>query len=275
LSAPHTLEGSMRLRRLVVVVGVLGVLMLGVAPALAGGSWITPGRSAYEPADVAVIRGTFGSGAYEGRLDDGPFIAYLLPATRWINDGRVPAAAIPIGELTITGTCCTFHARVEFRVPDLPTGMYHVQYCNEPCTVDGIGDLIGSESFAIGATRTEARLLIQTQRLRWKIDEVAYRARQAASAEIRDVKLQLRLVRGQLTITEGQVEELTEALGATRRALKTERTAVGAAWVLPGGLLLAVIVLLIGLAVTTKRLRAARLDAELQALTHEPTHAER
>jgi hypothetical protein len=33
-------------------------------------------------------------------------------------------------------------------VPDLPAGLYHIQCCNHPCTVEALGDLIGSDLFA-------------------------------------------------------------------------------------------------------------------------------
>jgi hypothetical protein len=259
-----------RARRSVVVLAATLVVVspLLMRPASAGGSWIAPERSAYVLGDIAVVGGSFGSGSHEGRIDDGPFIAYLLPATRWITNRKVPEIAIPLGELRITGSGGFFRARVEFRVPDVPGGLYHVQYCNDPCTVDGIGDLIGSDSFAIGATRTEARLLIQVQRLRWKIDEAAYRARAEASDEIRRVKLELRTARGQLAIAEDRVR-LAGVLESTRRALREERSTVAAAMVFAGGLLVAVVALLVMLIVTARRLRTARVDAELQAIAGE------
>jgi hypothetical protein len=144
----------MRAHRLILVVAAaLGGVALLPTFASAGGGWSTPARSAYVPAQVAIVQGTFWEGATGDAIADGPYIAYLLPANRWIQGRRVPEAAIPVGQVMITRTDGHgFIARVEFRVPDLPAGLYHIQYCNDPCTVYGLGDLIGSESFAIGAT---------------------------------------------------------------------------------------------------------------------------
>jgi hypothetical protein len=194
---------------------------------------------------------------------------------RRIQGGRVPEAAIPVGHVMITRTGDHgFLARVEFRVPDLPAGLYYIQYCNDPCpgyTVSGLGDLIGSELFAIGATRTEGRLLMLAERLRVKIDEVTDRLHQEASVKIRQVERELTAARGLQTIAEVRVRELTETLRTTRRALAAERSTVATAFVIASGLVLIVIALLVILLVTTRRLRAARLDAELQAVTHVPT----
>jgi hypothetical protein len=266
----------MRSRRTVVVVTLALLAIPAFAgPASAGGSWLAPERSAYVPAEIAVFRGDFGSGSLEGRIADGPFVAYLLPENRWINDQVVPASAIRLGELTIVRVSeHIFHARVEFEVPSVPTGMYHIQYCNEPCTVNGIGDLIGGDPIAIGATRMEARLLILTQRLRWKIDAVAARARQQILTERRRSQEALSQRAYDLRAAEARVSELAGELAETTRALRIERSsrswgpAVGALLLLGLGLLVVVMVI-------ARRLRRARLDAELHALAHdEPVGAE-
>jgi hypothetical protein len=259
-------------RFVLVVAAALGGVALLPSSASAGGGWSTPGRSAYVPAQVAIVRGTFWEGSTGEAIADGPYIAYLLPADRWIQGHRVPEAAIPVGQVMITRMDGHgFLARVEFRVPDLPAGLYHIQYCNDPCTVYGLGDLIGSESFAIGATLAEGRLLMLAHHLRSRIDEVTSRLRQEATAQVRGVERELTAARGLETIAEVRVRELTETLRTTRRALEAERSTVATAFVIASGLVLIVIALLVMLLVTTRRLRAARLDAELQTMTHVPT----
>jgi hypothetical protein len=275
-----TKEASMRVRRsILVVAATLGGLgaVLPTAPASAGGgSWISPERSAYLPAEVAVFQGRFWEGSDEVRLEQGPFVAYLLPHSRWINGLRVPSAAIPVGELTITRIDGgVFRARVAFRVPDVPTGLYRIDYCNDPCTVRWLGDLVGSEFFAIAATRTEGRLLLQAENLRFKIREAADHARQRAAGQIRELKKDLRAAAGREAFAEVRVGELTENLRTTRRALEDERSTVAKRSVIVGGLLLAALALLVLLAVAIKRLRAARLDAELQAMTRPPASVDR
>jgi hypothetical protein len=266
----------MRARRFVLVLAAaLGGMALFPTSASAGGGWSTPGRSAYVRDQVAIVQATISEGSTGEAIADGPFIAYLLPVNRRIQGGRVPEAAIPVGQVMITPTGGHgFLARVEFRVPDLPAGLYFIQYCNDPCpgyTVSGLGDLIGSESFAIGATLAEGRLLMLAHHLRSKIDEVTYRLRQQAAAQVRGVERELTAARGLQTIAEVRVRELTETLRTTRRALEAERSTVATAFVIASSLMLIVIALLVMLLVTTRRLRAWRLDAELQTMTHVPT----
>jgi hypothetical protein len=258
-------------RFVLVVAAALGGVALLPTSASAGGGWSTPGRSSYVPAQVAVVRGTFWAGATEGTIADGPYIAYLLPANRWIQGHRVPEVAIPVGEVMITRMDGhSFLARVAFPVPDLPVGLYHIQYCNDPCTVEALGDLIGSDLFAIGATRTEGHLLMLAQRLRSRIDEVAYRARQEAAREIRDLKRDLSAAASRETNARIQARELAETLGTTRKALGAERSTVAKTSVIAGGLFLMALALLLLLVVTMRRLRDARVDAELQDLTADP-----
>jgi hypothetical protein len=257
----------MRARRLALVVAAaLGWMALLPTSASAGGGWSTPGRSAYVPAQIAIVQGTI------SQVGDGPFIAYVLPENLWIQGGRVPAAAIAVGQVMITRTDGhEFLALVEFRVPDLPAGLYNIQYCNDPCpgyTVSGLGDLIGSESFAIAPTLAEGRLLMLADHLRSKIEQVTYRLRHEAAAQVRQVERELTAARGFQTIAEVRARELTERLRPTQRALEAERSTVAMAFVITGGVLLIAVALLVMLVVTTKRLRAARLDEELQAITH-------
>jgi hypothetical protein len=263
----------MRARRFVLVVtAALGGVALLPTSAGAGGGWSIPGRSAYVPAQVAIVQGTFWEGSTGEAIADGPFIAYLLPANRWIQGHRVPEAAIPVGQVMITRMDGGgFLSRVEFRVPDLPAGLYHIQYCNDPCTVFGLGDLIGSESFAIGATLAEGRLLMLAHHLQSRIDEITYRLRQKAAAQVRGVERELTAARGLQTIAEVRARELAETLRTTQRALEAERSTAATAFVITGGLALVVIALLVMLVVTARRLRAARLDTELESMTHRPT----
>ena len=258
-----------------VVASALGGVALLPTSASAGGGWSTPERTAYVPAQVAIVQATIWEDSSGEAIGDGPFIAYLLPANRWIQGGRVPEAAIPVDQVMITRiTGQRFLARVEFKVPDLTAGLYHIQYSNDPSTghtVDGLGDLIGSEPFAIAATLAEGRLLMLADHLRSKIDEVTYRLRQQAAARVRGMERELTAARGFQAIAEVRVRELIETLRTTRRALEAERSTLATALVVTGGLLLLGVALLVMLIATTKRYRAARLDAELQEVTHLPT----
>lgn len=107
------------------------------------------------------------SGSLEGRLSDGPYVAYLAPIE--IYDVDHPSA-VRLGEIRMEPSdVWGMIATVEFAVPAVPTGHYHLTYCNEPCTVDGIGDLIGGDAFFVAPTRQEALLLARVDRLSWRL----------------------------------------------------------------------------------------------------------
>jgi hypothetical protein len=85
----------MRVRPFVLVVAAaFWVLALLPTSASAGGGWSTPERSAYVPAQVAIVQATIWEDSTGKAIGDGPFIAYLLPAHRRIQGGKVPEAAI-------------------------------------------------------------------------------------------------------------------------------------------------------------------------------------
>jgi len=168
----------MRFRRALLPLLVVAIVSPWAVPARAGGSWLETDRRAYVPADMATLRGRFDmSGSLDGTFADGPYVAYLLREGRWIQRGRVPEDAIRLGEIHIvrSGSSYPTRAVVTFEVPQLPTGWYHVGYCNEPCTVDGIGDLIGSDRFVIAPTRAEGRAIARIDRLEAKVHVVRRR----------------------------------------------------------------------------------------------------
>lgn len=173
---------------------VIGAMMAAAPPVAAGGSWLETEQSHYTPGDHAIARGVFGDGSYEGTVDDGPFYLYLVPGYRWLpRNHPTPEWAVPVGPLTIKpaeGQHCCWVASAEFAVPDVPPGRYSLDYCNDPCTVNGIGDLLGG-SFFVGESQHEARLLGRIERLRSKVAALArtrrhLRKTEAALAEVRE-----------------------------------------------------------------------------------------
>lgn len=253
-------------RWIVVLMVALFGLQTFAGPASGGGSWISPGRTAYVPGEIATFKGTFSSGSLEGRIGDGPYIAYLIPRERWIQNQVVPASAIRLGALEIVrGSAHLFRARVEFEVPAVPTGMYHIGYCNEPCTVNGIGDLVGSEHIAIAASREEGRLLILAEHLRQKV-RTGVRARHQIDTRLDRLQETLDARTSELGAARVRLEALADELAKVRRSLSRERAS--------GPLGPVIIGLLLGLAVIViirqaRSLRRVRFDAEVHALTHE------
>lgn len=160
---------------MLLALAITAIALVPATPARAGGAVMQPDRSAYLPGEVAIVYGSFSkNGAYEGTLADGPYIAYLLPVGAWIEGTRVPDVAIALGELVIGHPTDSSYPRaaVRFAVPEVPAGLYHVEYCNDPCTVEGIGDLMGSSEFAIAATRLEAASIRRIDRLEERIGSV-------------------------------------------------------------------------------------------------------
>jgi hypothetical protein len=205
----------MRMRWLATAV-LTAAILATAGPAAAGGSWLETKDPYYPPGSQATARGTFGPGAYEGRVSDGPYYAYLVPGFRWFEKpGPVPDYAIPLGPITIrpaTGNYCCWAASLTFTVPDLPPGRYSIDYCNDPCTVNGIGDLIGG-SFWVADTQKEARLMARIDRLEAKAKGLKrikhdLRRTEAALAEAEDEQVSL--------INELRVAALQAASAAAR-----------------------------------------------------------
>jgi hypothetical protein len=260
----------MRTARRGVAIGAAVVACLAMAgPASAGGSWIAPERPTYVPGDIGLVRGSFSSGSLEGRLADGPYYAYLLTRNVWIQRHRVPPAAIRLGVLEIARTSSHgFSARVEFVVPNVESGMYHIGYCNDPCTVDGIGDLAGSEPFAVAATREGSRLVLRNERLGQTVARITL-GRQRLATKVARLDRELGAIGAQLSAARARADHLVGALAEARGGIDAERARVRDAWSM------AAIALCLAVASTTvtiaraRSLRRARFDAELIALTHD------
>jgi hypothetical protein len=254
----------MRSSRAAAALSVVAVLTLvPTSPAAAGGSWLAPSGDAYVVGDRVAARTPFGSGQLEGKVSDGPFTVYLIPAHRWIprNGGATPAWAIPLGQLRIAeGNNYGMVASISFTVPDVPAGAYRLDYCNVPCTIDGIGDLAGAGSFAIGATLAEARLGTAVDKLQRKVESLERRARhvrelraqlddadqQAAALDTRNGELAASIER--LGATIGELREQLRAARATSSASRTGLTIV----------LIALLVVTIGFVVMLNRSKRAR-----------------
>jgi hypothetical protein len=165
-----------RLGRYALVSTLVVLFLASTSPAMAGGAWIE-GKRAYGVGDPATFRGSFSmSGSLEGRLSDGPYVAYLAPVR--IYDVDHPDA-LRLGEISmVRSDRWGMIASVSFTVPRVPTGKYHLIYCNEPCTVNGIGDLVGGEAFYVAPTYEEAALLARLERLEWRLAQARQNVRQ-------------------------------------------------------------------------------------------------
>jgi hypothetical protein len=212
-----------RLSRNALISTLVALALALPSPAFAGGSWIE-GQRAYGVGQPATFSGSFSMhGSLEGTLADGPYVAYLAPVE--ISSVDHPLA-IRVGEIQITRSEGAT-ASVAFTVPDVHTGKYHLIYCNEPCTVDGIGDLIGGEAFYIAPSYQEAALLARVERLEWRLAEARRNTRQERR---KSDSLQQRLDARERdlansTATVATLEtELAEASASAAREMATERS---------------------------------------------------
>jgi hypothetical protein len=187
-------EMAMRARWLSIAAVVSGALAMAL-PAAAGGSWLETEKKYYPPGDQVTARGTFGPGQLEGQPSDGPYEAYMVPGFRLFQKpGPVPQYAIPIGTIAInpaTGNYCCWVASLTFTVPDVPPGRYTIDYCNVPCTVNGMGDLMGG-SFFVGENEEQARLMARIERLERKAEALNLTKRDLRKAEARLTEVQER-----------------------------------------------------------------------------------
>ena len=207
----------------------LVLLAVGVIPGTAGaggGDWLETERRHVAIGDTTIARSTFNASVnyQDGRVSDGPFQAYLVRGQRWIDPGHVPASAVPLGALEITERGeWNDRATIRFTVPDVRPGLYAIDYCDVPCTVDGIGSLYGAQVW-IGRTVLEARLLEDVTLLRDRAARQRDELRQGRDYE------ELRESRGRvvdrLALTEAELaaaRERVSSIGARARSLEANQ----------------------------------------------------
>jgi hypothetical protein len=148
------------------VAGML-VLVAGVAPARAGGALLDFDREFYVPGDVVHASSGVWLKSSNGRLDDGPYFAYL---SRYAGlDGMPPP--LPPDALRVTsaevaprsGDDAYGDVSVEFVLPELEPGRYWVTLCDEPCELL-LGDVMPTLT-TVAADEAEGRLATAMGRL--------------------------------------------------------------------------------------------------------------
>lgn len=199
-----------------VMLVLIALVLLPAAPASAGGSWME-GNRGYGVGESATFRGSFSmSGSLEGRMSDGPYVAYLAPIE--IYDVDHPSA-VRLGEIRMEPSdVWGMIATVEFTVPDVPTGHYHLAYCNEPCTVDGIGDLIGGDAFFVAPTRQEALLLSRVDRLSWRLTHARQEGRAKERRALEKLERAQEIGAREMTLARGEIATLERRIAELRVA---------------------------------------------------------
>jgi hypothetical protein len=221
-----------------------------------GGSFFRFDRKYYAPGEAVTAHTTFSTEVERsGKIEDGPYYAYLLLSERWIQPPRIPDDAIALGHIDITqlGGGSVPVARIAFTVPQIRPGSYTLTFCNVPCTHATVGDLVGG-SLSIVPTKEVALRRELSDRLDGRLAQLrgnlAARIRRAEKAQ------------GALTPrTDTQeladrVNELEERLTGLKTELQREPSASGGAgWIALG------LALLVGSVLWLRRFRGRSASA--------------
>lgn len=183
-------------RRALCVAMTAVALLLAMTPAASGGG------ASFEFDDHYLVVGetvTGRTGVWlgangTGDLEDGPFYAYLVPSSIRYPEEGLPQGArwlAPITFEALSGPEAT--ATVTFEVPAVPSGDYTIMVCNDPCTVQGVGDLVGA-FFSVAASPIEARVQALEDRLHWKLRALRQEGNRAEKrAERSEIALEERI----------------------------------------------------------------------------------
>jgi hypothetical protein len=197
-----TMRGA---RVVVATLAALGPVTLIAEGTLAnGGAFFDFDRTYYVPGEVVTAQTTFSTQVEKsGRIQDGPYYAFLLSSDRWIQAPRIPDDAIPIGNITTTSPISgAATARITFTLPQIHPGPYTLTFCNLPCTHATLGDLVGG-SLSVAASKEEALRSDISDRLDARLTQV----RQNLAARIRDTEKAQRDL-----VTRREVQRLADRL---------------------------------------------------------------
>jgi len=197
--------------RRIAIIGTLPLLLAVSMPvAGAGGAVFEFERRYYAPGDMVTGRVTFGRGSGEPiRAEAGPFTAYLLPNTASIDPPSIPSGAVPVGPMRLDRSATSGHspwvASVDFVLPEVAPGLYSLGFCNDPCTISSMGELVGGW-FHVVPTGDLISLYASRDR----------------------IAQQVRSLRGSLRMSDRRAEGLAEELREIREANeKLERKVAG------------------------------------------------
>jgi hypothetical protein len=133
--------------RRIATAGTLALVLASSIPevAVAGGAVFEFDRRYYVPGDHVSGRVTFGQGSGKPiRAEAGPFTAYIVPGSMWLDSPPIPPSAISVGEMGLARSPIRgWVATLDFTLPEVAPGTYSIAFCNDPCTVSVMGELTG------------------------------------------------------------------------------------------------------------------------------------
>lgn len=143
------------------------VLLLAVAfssPARAGGAQLDFDQEFYVPGDVVSAHSSVWLRSAQGRLEDGPYFAYLHEAAADYPP-PLPETALRVAPVHVVERPTGEHgdASTEFVMPDVAPGRYALTLCNDPCA-KLLGDIMPTD-FIVAADDAEGRLALVRDRL--------------------------------------------------------------------------------------------------------------
>jgi hypothetical protein len=213
----------MRGIRRMFLMAVVGASML-VTPAGAlanGGSYLEFDRTHYVAGDEGVALAYVSVPKQnDDLLDRGPFHLFAVPKGTSIREGRpIPPGSLRLGTFTIEEEENGYYElRAAFTAPPIASDYYDTAMCNDPCTVSGFGGSL-TGTISIVATRREAELLTENDRLRSRLFGVR---REARSAERRleavesELETQLAFGSSERAELSAEIERLETQLAAAR-----------------------------------------------------------
>jgi hypothetical protein len=243
------------MRRGVIAGSLALALAAGLAQtAAAGGAVWNFEREYYAPGDRVIGRVTFGRGSgYPIRAEAGPFTAYLLPGGQGIEAPRIPPSAIPVGPMQLSRSQYgDWLARVDFTLPDLPTGTWMLEFCNDPCTVSSLGEITFGW-FRVIPSRDVAPVYAARDRLREQLRSLKDNVRNS-DRRAEDLAHEVRLLEQEV----GRLRYANRQLGeevAARRSMSERAERLAHRFPAPVGWILVVLTVLFGLVAFRPRRR--------------------
>jgi hypothetical protein len=256
----------MRGRRRFLATTLAGALLL-VTPADAtanGGAYLEFDQTHYLPGDAGVATTYVSVPRKKVHLfDRGPFYLFAVPNGMSLVEGQpIPSGSIRLGTFTVEEEKnASYELRAEFTAPQIESGYYSMGLCNDPCTIAGFREPL-SGSVSVVATRREAELLTQTERLRNKLFGVRREARRAErrlEAAEGELETQLTFGASERERMAAEIDQLrTQLVAARERAAARPGRVPFDPWVV--GAILLVTLVAAALAFRRRRLLPAMTD---------------
>lgn len=140
------------------------LLVVGAAPAHAGGALLDLNQDYFVPGDIVRAHSSVWLKSSMGRLEDGPYFAYLSRQAKGIPP-PFPEDALRVAPVVVEPRPTGEHgdASVEFALPRVVPGRYWLTICNDPCTIT-LGDLMPTELLVAGSA-ADGPLVMLRERL--------------------------------------------------------------------------------------------------------------